>query len=303
MSTWGSGLYSGDFAVDLRSAVAAVLRLPYEPDRLVEILCETEPAAAHDAANEDHSAFWLVVADQFAKRGIVSERAREQACRIIDGDADIAMLQKLQMSESGIRKRRKQLEEIRARITAPSAPKARAVLKQPQALLLEVGDVIVYPTRRGHPFNPYFATARVENGRPWIPDSWGAAVIIERGRAFGFLSWYRPLTIAKAVGDKPSLAALRGDAGWRLFRAGTCSTAHFKRMELEKIGNLAIDPAKLASVLPPLSSAVSDAVSDISIANRLRSDPYAEEPTMQWGKLKPIFGLGQILRDEDPAAR
>ena len=71
MGVWGTRLYSGDFAMDLRSTIAAVVRLPFEVDRLVEILCETEPDAAENSANEDHTTFWLILADQFAKRAIV----------------------------------------------------------------------------------------------------------------------------------------------------------------------------------------------------------------------------------------
>ena len=46
MGTWGTGLCSGDLAMDLRSTIAAVARLPFEGDRLAEILCETEPGVA-----------------------------------------------------------------------------------------------------------------------------------------------------------------------------------------------------------------------------------------------------------------
>ena len=35
MGRWGTGLYSGDFAMDLRSTIRAVARLPFSADRLV----------------------------------------------------------------------------------------------------------------------------------------------------------------------------------------------------------------------------------------------------------------------------
>ena len=44
MGTWGTGLYGGDFAADLRTTARAVLRLPLDADRLVQILAETEQA-------------------------------------------------------------------------------------------------------------------------------------------------------------------------------------------------------------------------------------------------------------------
>jgi hypothetical protein len=35
MGAWGIGLYSSDFAMDLRGSVKAIARLPYTPDRLL----------------------------------------------------------------------------------------------------------------------------------------------------------------------------------------------------------------------------------------------------------------------------
>jgi hypothetical protein len=82
MGTWGVGLYAGDFAMDLRSTISAVARLPVDSDNLIEILCESEPTAASNPDDEDHTTFWLVIADQFAKRGIVSNRVREDMVHI-----------------------------------------------------------------------------------------------------------------------------------------------------------------------------------------------------------------------------
>src|SRR5262245_41081069 len=111
MGVWGTALYSGDFAMDLRATISAVVQLPFDTDRLVDILCETEPAAANNPADEDHTTFWLVLADQFAKRGITSNRTREKALEIIGADEDLAVLTKLGMKAADIRKRRKILEQ------------------------------------------------------------------------------------------------------------------------------------------------------------------------------------------------
>jgi hypothetical protein len=131
-------------------------------------------------------------------------------------------------------------------------------------------------------------------------------VIIDCGRAFEFLSWYRPLTLAEARREKPSLDWLRGDVFWTLKLPGTCSATHFKRMELEKIGNLAIDPGKLGKLFPGLRPGISAAVSDISLGNRLHSAPhgwpgpdkiYAQPGVVcQSGAVTMIFGIEQILR-------
>jgi hypothetical protein len=307
MGTWGTGLYSGDFATDLRATIGAVSRLPFAADRLVDILCETETAAATDADDEHHTTFWLIVADQFAKRGITSERVREKALGIIAAGDDVAMLEKRGMNPTDIRKRRGLLEDLRARIVAAPADTPRSVLKNPQPLLMDRGDVLAYPTCGGKCLNPYFAFKErnkrytTDGPMPWLQDGWAAAVILDCGRAFEFLSWYRPLTLATAAIDKPTPSSLRGDLVWRLEGPGTCSPTHFKRMELEKIGNVPVDPDKVRTVFPGLRPGISAAVGDISIANRLHVAPHAgsgrseESADRLRARTRIIRGIEQIL--------
>jgi len=306
MGVWGTGLYSGDFAMDLRSTVGAVVRLPFDAERLVDILCETEPTAANNPNDEEHTTFWLILADQFAKRGIASDRVREKALSIIDGAEDVAMLEKLGMKPADIRKRRRLLDELRARIVAATVDKPRTVVKKPQPLLMGVGDVIVYPTCGGRCINPYFPSEELDKQYtkqgpvPWAQDGWAVAVIIDCGRAFDFLSWYRPLKIVGTTSEKPALDSLRRDIVWRLDLPGTCSPSHFKKMELEKIGNLPVDPQKVRNVFPGLRPGISAAVGDISIANRLSTVPLGSwtiakpgEPLR--GRAPSIIGIEQIL--------
>src|SRR5579859_3478765 len=99
MGAWGIGLYSSDFAMDLRGCVNAVVRLPFNPDRLLEIICQSEPSSANDATDPDHTVFWLVVADLFAKKGIDCPKARDRALAIIADRADLATMAFLGMDE------------------------------------------------------------------------------------------------------------------------------------------------------------------------------------------------------------
>jgi hypothetical protein len=303
MGVWGSGLYSGDFALDLRAAIRAVVRLPFNSDRLAEILCESEPTAANDPTDEDHTTFWLIVADQFARRGIVCDRVRQKAFKIIDAGEDIATLKELGMAESELRKRRKVLQDVRTRVAVASVSKPRAVLK-PQPLLMDLGDIIIFPTRGGACFNPYYPKARMNmDGAAWIPDGWTAAVIVGCGRVFEFLSWYTPLTVTESRQAKPDVDQLRGDILWRLRLPGTCSPIQFKRMELEKIGSLAIDPEKVRGCFPDKwlspSIAVAAAVEDRSLGNELDAGPYNRprgfDPTLR--------GIEKILQDTDQQPR
>jgi len=240
MGVWATGLYAGDFALDLRSTIGAVAKLPFDSEQLLDILRESERSAAEGADDPDHTTFWLVVADQFARRDIESRRAKEMALEIISSNKDLTNLEKLGMRASDLRKRRKVLEDVRQRIMVPAArSKPREVMKGPQPLLMQTGDVLVYPTFGGRCRNPYFVDQDKDRmgtaSRPWQIDSWSAMVIIDCGRAFDFLAWYRPLALARAMAEKPSLAALQGDLIWRLARPGTCTAPHFKRMEIEKV--------------------------------------------------------------------
>ena len=294
--------------MDLRSVVAAVLSLPFAPDKLVDILRGTEPAAADNPGNEDYTTFWLVVADQFAKRAVACDSVSSQAVAIIDSGADIAVLEKLGMKPSDLRKRKAMLEQLRVRIVAaPKTSKPRTVLRKPQPFLMEVGELLVYPTCEGENINPYYPSKEktihyTRTGpMPWKQDGWGAMLILDCGRAFDFLSWYQPATLAEARAEKPTANSLRDAMLWNLESPGTCSASHFRKMELEKIGVLPLDREKVSGVHPKRpGTGVSAAVQDISIANRMKAArPGTAIPNprgTQRGRRATLSSLEEILQ-------
>jgi hypothetical protein len=299
MGSWGIGLYSSDFALDLRPLLGAVARLPFEPDRLLEILCEAEGDAVERTDDPDHSAFWLVVADQFARRGIDCRAARDRALAIIDDGTDLAIMARLGMTQKDLARRRKMLEELRIKLASPLVvKKPRSELKAPQPLLMQPGEAVVYPMSNGHCINPYFPSK--ERIRPaWHQDSWGACVIIESGHAFDFLAWYRPIVLELAFPRKPMLSDLSGPRTWYRMRAGTCSRIHYARMELSLIGSVPLDPARLALAFQAhRDRPASDAANDISIANRLGGATL--EPDERHSRIRAHFprlsDLAEILR-------
>lgn len=81
MGTWGPGLYSNDMAADLRPMVSGALKLPLPIDDIVDLIARQEPEIALDPDDEDHTAFWLVVADLVWKSGDRSERALPRRSR------------------------------------------------------------------------------------------------------------------------------------------------------------------------------------------------------------------------------
>ena len=288
MGTWGAGLYSNDFAEDFRASIKAVTRLPCEPARLLEILRENSNSIADDPRDEDHTTFWLIVADQFHKRGINLPALYDKAVEIIDDCRDLEMLASLGMSEADLRKRKKNLAELREKIIAPVPEKKRPVLSKPQPYVMDHGDLLAYPmSKDGYPVNPYMAA-----DTDWSVDKWGVVLIVECRRAFGYFAWYRPLILASpsSASKPPEPSALRGkNRKWCLAIPGTCSPIHFKRMRLQKLANLPVSDARFAETFSNLEKGDEYAVADRSIANSLDVDDVSDRPT--------INGLGPILED------
>jgi hypothetical protein len=168
MGSWGSGLYASDMACDLRAMIGAVARLPFDDERLVDILCERE-RIANDPADEDHTIFWLVLADQFEKRGLASARVRERAIAIIDEGRDLAAHERRGLNGADLTKRTRMLGELRTRlVAAPRPQRPRTTLKAPQPYTLEVGTLYACPTLGSAAINPYRGRKRLD-GPPWIP--------------------------------------------------------------------------------------------------------------------------------------
>jgi hypothetical protein len=176
-------------------------------------------------------------------------------------------------------------------------------------MVMDVGDIVVYPTCYGKNINPYFPSKEQDKQYtkegliPWTQNGWGAMVILGCGRAFDFLSWYRPLVIIEARGQKPTADALTAEnVPWRLDSAGTCSPSHFRKMEMEKIGNVSLDPVNIETAFPGLRPGISAAVSDISIANRMHSMaassmiPGTVEALNPRRRATIAVGLAQLLR-------
>ena len=276
MGVWGTGLYSSDFALDLREAIKAVLRLPFEGDKLLQLLCDLEPSSANDPNDEDHCTFWLVVADQFAKAGVQSERANEKALHFIDSGSDLAMLTRLGMDAADLKKRAKVLASLREFLSAPPVlARHRRVLKKPQTLLFSVGDTLIYPTSLGRCRTGL--SERFQLVPAWKQDGWDAAIIVRTGLAFDFLAWYLPLVLDSPLAEKPDLAGIRAAPNWSLRSPGSCSTADVRSLGLEKIGKLPLDDGKLGRAFRGMPVGTRAAIENLSISRDLSAARHASE--------------------------
>ena len=249
MGAWGAGLYSSDMAADMRAVIKSALRLPLDEDRIVGILRDCERRTADDPDDEDHTTFWLVLADQFEKRGVAHAPTRQKAIAIIDRGDDLDMMEKRGMKQADLRKRGAKLAELRARLAAaPRASKPRPTIKAPEPYVLEIGVLYACPVRGGN-INPRGGKTNFD-GSPWIPDGWRQFVILNRGRAFDYLAWYQPLVCKKPVGEKPRLADAGADLWWQLDSPHTCPRRHFDELGIDSIDTLPIDLDKARARFP-----------------------------------------------------
>jgi hypothetical protein len=261
MGTWGSGLYSDDYALDLRASIAALCRLPHSGDAIVDLLAELNPEA-HDPDDDCHTTFWLVVADQLHRRGIRSQ-AQERALEIIANQTNLAALAKLDMAAEDLEERQRSLSALGDELRSPTAEKSRKTLKKPQPLLFGAGDVLVFPIdSRGNCYNPYMKNPALAR---FTPVGWDGCMVVASGRALEYLTWYQIAPTRDPWTNRPTLAEVVARIDPAQARVGTLSKVHVARMALELLG-----PSVPPKVDPPTKRlVVRTTARDISASNIL----------------------------------
>lgn len=197
MGAWGGGLYGSDFACDVRATIEGVLKAPISDDELV-----AEIAGAHRCDGDDHvDAFdyWLVLADQFERRGFHRKDVFDRAIAIIEGGEDLSALEALEASASTLARRRKDTAKLLERLRNPRPAKQRRPLKAPQPLLFAPGEALVWPTDKG------------QHIAPWVPggfkqDGWGFGIVTDVGHVFGVLAFHAVQALKWRKPDRPSIA-------------------------------------------------------------------------------------------------
>jgi hypothetical protein len=200
MGTWGASLYEDDEAADLKVAVSVVCKVPSDGDKLLEYL--QEMFGNCDPTSEEGILFWLIVADQFEKRGIHCKNVFSTALEIIASGSDLQNAQECGADEKFIRKRKRVLDDLAARLLSPRPARSRIRTSKPPALVLTEGEVYSFPTMRGRSWNPYRWDVWGVN---FIPDGWGALIVLATGRAFDWLPWVALASLTVKSDVKPTL--------------------------------------------------------------------------------------------------
>ena len=201
MGSWGPGLYDDDVAADLKSSLSLIAKIPVEGDRLLAILLAIRGSVPQ--LNEvDDISFWLVVADQFERRGILCQDVFRQALTAIESGADHAALAELGMSAQQLAKREQMLSELAARLRAPRPARALPKTPKPPDAIVQIGQIYAFPTFDGIAIRgSNLAIADADYG----PNGWGALVVIAQGRAFDWLPWSAVAALAVPSERIPAL--------------------------------------------------------------------------------------------------
>ncbi len=196
MGAWGGGLYQSDFGCDLRADLNGFMRAPLSDDEIIAKLAE-----AHGSGDGDHHVdafdYWLVMADQFERRGLHRPDLFERAIGIVEQGADLAALEKLGAGAGTIARRRKDTAELLGRLRSPRPAKQRRPMKNPQPLLFEVGEALTWPTDHGNR-NSEFVLGGFQ------PDGWGFGVITGTEHEYGVFARYSMQVLLWRRPERPS---------------------------------------------------------------------------------------------------
>ena len=234
MGAWGGGLYDSDFARDLKGTITGVLRAPLSDDEVLAEIWATHGKAAVEADALD---YWLVLADQFERRGIRRQDVFERAIAIVEAGSDVAMLEELAAEPKAIALRRKETTKLAERLRDPRPAKPRRPLKEPQPLLLEPGEALIWPTDRGASINPYVPEDSLWKLGGFTQDGWGFGIVTEAGHHHHVLAYYAVQVLKWRRAERPS-PELAVHCPRSAHHYGTISELHLKRARVERLGRV-----------------------------------------------------------------
>jgi hypothetical protein len=243
MGAWGEGLYDDDFAADLKSNIALIAKVPKSGEALLDILLGIHGKLDPDEL--DHSTFSLVVADQFERRGIACPRAFETALAVLNAGTNLQQLKELDMEQRSLDKRAVVLAELATRLRNPRPTRPRSTPKNPPAFVVAVGEVYIYPTMKGMAVNAWMSSWQQVS---FVPNGWGAFIVLDVGRAYGWLPW---CAIAALSTDASQPATMDAVLHSQLMLhpqtrgAARCvpKKSHLALMQAQRIGQLILDPS------------------------------------------------------------
>jgi hypothetical protein len=265
VGTWNTGLYGNDTAADLRDDFETVARAPWDGERLLAWILERYPAAG-DPSDPEYTDVRLAAADLFWRYGIDHAPTVETARAIVADGLDLAAKRTLGMTERIIARRVAVLRDLADRLQRPNAsPKPRRMFDGPEAFVMDAGDVLVYPTSKGDPRNPYVGPRKEERFyamHPWEQDGWAMAIVLLRYHRYDVFARYVVALLRVDPASKPSMERLASrtimhaarfavyEPRRRVHKVST-SRQHLERMRVEVIGHVALRAEAVAADFAP----------------------------------------------------
>jgi hypothetical protein len=234
MGAWGGGLYDGDYALDLKGTINAVLRAPLSDD---EVLAELWASLGDGAVEMDALDYWLVLADQLERHGIRRPEIFERAIAIVEAGEDVAMLKELEADPKTVAERRKETTKLLARLRDPRPAKRRRPVKTPQPLLLEPGEALTWPTDGGNSINPYVPEDMLWKLGGFTQDGWGFGIVTEAGHHYQVLAYYAVQVLKWRRSERPT-PELAVHCPRSPYLYGTINEVRLRRARVERLGRV-----------------------------------------------------------------
>jgi hypothetical protein len=153
MGTFGTAIFSDDFACDIRDEFKELIGEGLTPEQATNALVNSYADSLNDP--DEASVFWLALAAIQWKTGRLLDTVKEKATGIIEVGSDLERW-KLQGDKKLLAQREKQLQKLKEQLLSPQpAPKRIAKLYK-HFTPFEVGDVVAYAHSSGN-----FALMRV----------------------------------------------------------------------------------------------------------------------------------------------
>ncbi|SMC20386.1 hypothetical protein SAMN02745857_00932 [Andreprevotia lacus DSM 23236] len=247
MGTWGANLYDSDAALDLKNCIAQLSRFPFDGERILALVLAQ--FGAFSLADEDGAAMWLVLADQFEKRGLFSQQVLDFALQSINEKLIENAWPQLTARQAA--KQRAELDTLLARLQSPRPLRKQPSNAKPPTPVLLQGEVYAFPTYGGQVPNAW-----VKENPLCSPasDGWGALLVVAHGRAYDWLPWCALASITVAPDRRPTLDDVRhANLLLHLQTEGATicipKAVHAARLRLEKIGILQLDQTRASQVI------------------------------------------------------
>jgi hypothetical protein len=228
MGAWGGGLYSSDFACDLRDEIAGYMRAPISEDEILAEIASTY-APTDGADHVDAFDYWLVLADQLERRGIHRREILDRAIDIIENGRDVRALRELDAQPRAVAARQRQDANLLERLRNPRPPKTRRPIAKPLPHLFSVGEALAWPTDMGREMSPWIMGGFEQDG-------WGFGIVSHAGYRYGVLPFYAVQILLWRNPDRPA-AELAIHCRRSEHQFGEVTQADLDRMQMEHLGH------------------------------------------------------------------